>query len=265
MTTAARVISLAAGVVLDVPPADAVAVASAAGYRSVGIWFDPTTWSEQVAREVRRRLDDSGLIALDIEPIMLTPAGDHGDALIDAANAVGAHHVLIASRDNDHARVAARIAQLADRVAGTSITLVLEFLPALGVRTLRDALQIVESIDHPQVGVLVDSLHLSRAGEGPVDVARASAANPHRFPYLQLADAMAEPPGTDVASLIEEALHGRLLPGDGALPLTDLLAAVPDVAVSVELRSRALMTDWPDPVERAVVVLRATTAVLRSG
>ena len=60
----------------------------------------------------------------------------------------------------------------------------------------------------------------------------------------------------------DEALHGRLLPGEGVLPLHDVLRAVPDVAVSVELRSSALMPAFPDPTERASAVLAATRSVL---
>ena len=60
---------------------------------------------------------------------------------------------------------------------------------------------------------------------------------PSLLPYLQIADAPARPP--DPAHLREEALHGRLLPGEGDLPLAETLAAVPSVPLSVELRSRA--------------------------
>jgi sugar phosphate isomerase/epimerase len=258
-----RLISLAAGVVLDVGPAQAIEVAAQSGWPSVGIWYDPATWTTTTAAMVRGRLDDLGMIALDIEPIMLTPTSDHGDAIIDAAIEVGARHVLVASRDSDESRVADRLSTLADRLVrnqpGTDITIVLEFLPALGIKSLVQAARIVASVGHQQVAVLIDSLHLSRVGESPADVNRIRTNEPHvRLPYIQIADAPAAPAGTDVPSLIEEALHGRLLPGDGALPLHHLLTAVPDVAVSVELRSRILMTQYPDPVDRARVVREAT-------
>ena len=59
--------------------------ARAAGWEACGIWFDAATWNDAVASEVRRRLDDTGLIALDMEPVFVTPAGDHGEAVIEAA------------------------------------------------------------------------------------------------------------------------------------------------------------------------------------
>lgn len=253
-----RLLSLAAGVVLDVGPAEAVAVAADAGWPAAGIWFDPATWTDAVAADVRRRLDATGIVALDLEPVMLSSKGDAGERIVEAAQIISARNILVASRDDDHGRVAARLAELAARLPASGIRLVLEFLPALGIRSLGEALSVVGTVGDPRVGVLIDSLHLARAGESPAD---GAAVDPALLPYLQLADAPAAPPARDPAALIEEALHGRLLPGEGELPLGALLDAVPGVPVSVELRSRALMAAHPDPVDRARVVLAATRRV----
>ena len=108
-------------------------------------------------------------------------------------------------------------------------------------------------------GVLVDTLHLARSGGTSADLA---FINPARLPYLQLADAPAVPPDATVRGLLYEAIDARLLPGDGGLPLVDVLRMVPHVPVSVELRSAALRTTHVDPVERARVVLAATNIVV---
>jgi len=197
-----RTISLAAGTVLDVGPADAVDLAADAGFTSVGIWFDVSTWTDAVADEVRA---------------------------------------------------------LATRLDGTDIRLVLEFLPILGVRTLPQALAIVEAADDPCLGVLVDNLHLSRAGHVPADLAHVHA---HLLPYIQVCDAPAVPADAAHAALMQEALHGRLLPGDGGPPIAELLAAVPAVPISLELRSQPLCAMYPDPVERAKAVRLAMERVL---
>ena len=55
-------------------------------------------------------------------------------------------------------------------------------------------------------------------------------------------------------------LRAELLPAPN-LPLGDVLAAVPGVPVSVELRSRALMEGYPDPVERALVIRRSLSSL----
>lgn len=248
-----RLVSLAAGTILDIGPAEAVEVAAAAGWPAVGIWFDPASWTPSRSQEVRQRLDDTGVVALDIEPVILGPDGDPGEALIEAAVAIGARHVLVASRLADHAKVTDRFGALCDLAAGTDVKVVLEFLPIFGVRTLIEACTIVRACGRANAGVLVDSLHLARSGSGPVDLRAVEA---HLLPYLQLCDAPAVAPDTSLGGLVEEALHGRSLLGDGGLPVAAVLDAVPDVPVSFELRSRALNVAHPDPVERAAAVLR---------
>ena len=238
-------------------------MAADAGFTSVGIWFDAATWSDAVADNVRVRAADRGLAILDIEPIMLTPAGssklDHGEAIVDAAMRIGARNVLVASRDTDDGRVADRLRELAARLEGTDVRLVLEFLPILGVRTLPQALSIIAAADHPCLGVLVDNLHLSRAGHVPADLALVDA---HLLPYIQVCDAPAVPVDPSIPALLHEALHGRLLPGEGGLPIAELLAAVPNVPISLELRSEHLRTMFPDPVDRAREVRLAMDRVL---
>ena len=253
--TTVRTLSLAAGTILDVGPAAAIEVAFQAGFPAVGVWFDASTFTESIAWDVKKRCDALGMIALDIEPIMLVPEGssssDNGEAIVDAAIIIGARNILVASRDTDNGRVAERLRVLAERLDGTEIRLVLEFLPILGVRTLTQASAIVADADHPKLGVLVDNLHLSRAGHQPSDLA---SLDRRLLPYLQVCDAPLHPVDSGIPSLLHEALHGRLLPGEGGLPIDELLAIVPEVPISLELRSEFLRTSYSDPVERARVV-----------
>jgi sugar phosphate isomerase/epimerase len=137
------------------------------------------------------------------------------------------------------------------------VRLCLEFLPILGIRTLATAAGIIAEVDHPAAGILVDELHLARSGGHPSDLA---AFPPAWFPYAQVCGVAAAAP-SDAAGLLEEALHGRLLPGEGVAPTAELLAALPDGApVSAEIRSRPVRERWPDPLERARAVLTATSA-----
>lgn len=255
-----RLLSLAAGTVLDVGPADAVDVAAAAGWPAVGLWFDASTWTDQTTRSVRARLDATGVRALDIEPVILGRGDDGGERLVDAAADLGVPYVLMASGGADHDRVTERLAELCRHATAHApgVRIVLEFLPIFSVATLAQAVTIVDRVGSDVAGVLVDTLHLARSGGAPADLGAVAAS---RLPYLQLADAGGAAP-SDLAGLRDEALHGRLLPGEGVLPLVEVLRAVPDVAVSVELRSAELMAAAPDPVDRARRVLEATRRVV---
>lgn len=257
--TAQRLLSLAAGVVLDLDPAATVDAAASAGFGAAGIWFDPASWTSATTAAVAARLQATGIVPLDIEPVILGRGHDAGDAIVDTAAELGIPHVLVASGLAEQAAVVARFGELCERAASSGTTIVLEFLPIFTVGCLADAVAVVEEVGHRLGAVLVDTLHLARSGGGPDDLRRV---RPGLLPYLQIADAPFEPPNGKRDALRDEALNGRLLPGDGALPLAETLAAVPDVPISVELRSAALMADFPDPVERASVVLAATERLL---
>jgi sugar phosphate isomerase/epimerase len=90
----------------------------------------------------------------------------------------------------------------------------------------------------PNASVLVDALHFSRSGGIPAHIGQV---DPSLFRYAQICDASADTPGPDdTPSLIREARTGRLLPGEGVLPLAELVAALPDgVPLAIEAPCRA--------------------------
>ena len=247
-----RLLSLAAGVQPDVAPADMVSVAYASGWPAVGIWFDGKTWSDATSREVRTRLDDTGVIPLDIEPIIPSEDGnDFAEQLIEAAAVIGARHILFTSRLKDQLRTTDRYQQVCEMARPHGMTVVCEFLPIFPLNTLSMATEIVRSSEASNGGVLIDNLHLSRSGSSIEDVRNLPT---ELFPYLQICDAPVERPG-DFGGLLDEALNGRLCPGEGSLPIAELLKAVPNVPLSFEVRSKFLR-DIADPVERAKYLLR---------
>jgi sugar phosphate isomerase/epimerase len=246
-------LSLAAGVCPETGPADLVAACAAAGWDACGIWFDDATWNDAVAREVRRRLDDTGLIALDMEPIFVTLAGDHGEAMIDAAATVGARNLLVVSRGVDDDQFADRFGELCDLAATHGIGCSVEFMRFMSVRDLPQALAVLDRVDRPNAGVLIDNLHLARTGGTVADVAAVAAS---RLAYVQLCDAPTRSPEGAPDELVVEALDGRLVLGDGHLPILDLVEVLPPhTALSMEVRSAALRSSFPDPTDRARRVL----------
>lgn len=254
--TSDRLLSLAAGVCPETAPAEFVTACATAGWTACGIWFDAASWTDAVAREVRTRLDDTGLVALDMEPIFVTPDGDHGERMIDAAATVGARNLLVVSRGVDDGPFVDRFAQLCDLAAPVGIGCSLEFMAFMSVRDLPQAIAVLDAVDRPNAAVLVDNLHLARTGGTVADVATIDAA---RLPYVQLCDAEAARPD----NLVVEALDGRLTLGAGELPVGDLIAALPQhTAISLEVRSAHLRTSFPDPKDRARHVLTTTQSFL---
>ena len=249
-----RLLSIAAGVHPDLAPERMVEVAAGAGWPACGVWFDPATWTDQTTRAVQQRLDDTGVVALDLEPIIPAPDHeDHGERVIEAAAAVGARHVLFTSRLPDLSATIDRFSSLCEVASRCGVILVCEFLPIFPLRSLAMAFDVVSRHPSGQAGILIDNLHLARSG-GSIDDVRSIEVR--RFPYLQIADAPQSPP-TDFTGLLDEAINGRLLPGEGGLPIEELLRAVPLAALSFEVRSRSLRDGFVDPVERARHLLKS--------
>jgi hypothetical protein len=72
------------------------------------------------------------------------------------------------------------------------------------------------------------------------------------------------PGPTDTPNLIREARTGRLLPGEGVLPLAELVTALPaGIPLAIEAPSRAT-ADLP-ALERAKRAYRALSALVGAG
>jgi sugar phosphate isomerase/epimerase len=260
-----HLISLASGVVPEFTPAQTAAAAADSGFRAVGIWVDVDTWDAGVTRDVRRIVADAGLKVLDAEVIWIQPGGLDPAHLriVDIAAEIGAANLLVVSSDADLDATAEKLAALVDHAAPAGISVSLEFGAFTEIKSLGMALDVLERSGRPHAGLLIDPLHLSRTGGAPEDLAGVSA---RRLPYAQFCDASATGPSVqDVKAIIDEAVDGRLLPGEGALPLAALLGVLPaGIPLSIELRSKALRDGWPDPAERARVLRRATEDFLAS-
>ena len=129
------------------------------------------------------------------------------------------------SAEPDEARTLERFGELCDRAAQYDLQVSLEFAVYTGVRTLAHAADVVARSKRANASVLIDALHFSRSGGLPAHVAHV---DPALFRYAQICDAGPDMPGpTDTPNLVREARTGRLLPGEGVLPLKDLVAALP--------------------------------------
>ena len=99
------------------------------------------------------------------------------------------------------------------------------------------------------------ALHHCRLEEAPAAV--VEVRNAGALGWFQICDG----PSTAPSDLIAEARGGRMVPGEGELPLVELITAIgPSVAVSVEVQG--LEHRYPDPVSRATMLLARTRSVL---
>jgi len=240
-------ISLAAGTVLDAPPAAVLTAAAQAGFDAAGLRIDPASTTVAEAAALRRQAADLGLTLLDLEVVRLRPDRPFDDhlRLLELAHALGARFLLTVSEHPSHTDTIADLARLAAAAHGADTRVALEFMRFTEVPTLAAALATVDEAGADDAVVLVDALHLHRGGEGP-----EALVGVDRIGYLQICDAPATAP-EDSADLADEARHRRLVPGAGELPLGYLLAKAPEgLPLSVEVQSDDLVARYA-PAERA--------------
>lgn len=257
--TVLPLLSLAAGVLPEFPPDTIVRAAIDAGYPAAGIWVDADTWTERTTRAVKSLLDGSGIVALDAEVVWIEPGPTPNAAglkLIEVAGELGARNVLIACTNPNLTEVKQQFAQLCERAEQAGARAVIEFMMIGPLNRLDAALEVVSDVAHPAGGILIDTLHLVRCGATPAEVSRI---DPARLPYVQLCDGPAQVASATDAGYLEDALDARSAPGEGELPLDQIVGRLPrDVPMSLEVRSKRHRERYPDPVERARAILEAT-------
>ena len=234
--------------------------AAAAGFDGVGLRFDldPPSDAELVA--LARRLDSEGLGVVDVEVVRIGNEDPHATSrLIAAAGQLGARTVLVVSDLDDRSATINRYGELCDLATTAGCRATLEFMRFTSVPDLASALEVVAAVNRSGSGVLVDALHLARCGWKLDELVPIA---PGVITHVQICDAPATPPPGRVAGLVDEARHARLLPGAGDLALADLLRAIPDVPVSVEVQSDRARAEFApsDLARRAAAAGRAALA-----
>lgn len=251
---------------LGVAPPELVTVSAAAGFGAVGLRVSPARDDERpwpmtpgsaMLAQTALRLADTGIAVLDVEAIRLRPWPGPRPAeftpVLEVAAELGARFVNAICEDPDLSRLSDEFGRLAEEARPYAVRPVIEFMAYRTVRTLDDAVVIAAGSGG---GVLIDALHVQRCG---VSLDALRAVDPGLVSYVQLCDAPLAAPAGEGAE-ITEARDERLLPGDGELPLLELLAALPaGIPVAVEAPATGA---GARPAEFAIRARRALSSVL---
>ncbi len=258
VTNTDRLLSLAAGVCPETAPADFVTACATAGWKACGIWFDPDTWNcrrgrRRAASARRHRTDRAGhgtrLRHAGRRPRRSDDRGGRDDRRAQPARGVARRRRRTVSPTASANCATSRRRTTSDAVSSSCAS--------CRFATCRRRCAVLDRVDRANAAVLIDLLHLvsHRRHRRRCGVDRRL----HRLPYVQLCDA----PRAAPEDLYTEAIDGRLLPGDGELPIVELVDVLPaHTALSMEIRSAALRSAWPDPVDRARHVLDSTMRAL---
>jgi sugar phosphate isomerase/epimerase len=254
---------------INVEPLSFVEMAARIGYAAVGLRLFPAfpgapyyeiPPGSALMRSIRARLVDTGVSVYDIEFVTIDASFEPKalEPVLESAAELGAKRLSLCGDDPDRLRLVANFGSLCDLAATYGMGVDLECMAWRKVASFPDAVRVVTIAGRPNGGALVDALHLARTGGSPIDVSNAEAAT---IKSAQLCDAPAARPDSE-AAIIQEARSGRLLPGEGELPLRQLLAALPEkisLSVEVPIAGDAL------PEQHARQVFEATQRLFRSG
>lgn len=248
-------------------PFESLAIAHQAGYAGMGLRLSepltgqaatPYVHDKAARRDFCHALADTGLIVAEIEarilsrghgpliaPEVLEAAAELGDPLIIAVADQAATITL--------PELCARFAALAEEAAGFGLTVGFEPIAHRACGNWADAQRIVAGVEG--AALVLDTLHLHRMG---VTAQVLATVDPARLRVFHICDAPDIP--ADLTGHVDHSAFNRLLPGEGVLPLTDYLAALPDglpVSLEIPMQRFAETLSLQERASRAIDATRA--------
>lgn len=259
---------------IGMPPVDHIALAAELDCGSVSIGMTSLSlgdlghpgvrlypdWSladdPALRRDVKRALQQTGVHISLGEGFIVAPTRDVRNyaANLDIMAELGTLRVNAISVDRDMARTHEQLAILADLVIARGMEFIVEFAPPNAINTMAAVLAAVAYIDRPECKIMFDAMHFFRAGGKVEDIA---ALDPALISYAQLCDVPLVSKG---GTYMEEAIFGRMFPGDGELPLREWVEALPptlEIGVEVPMLDALVSGVSPrDHAARAVAAAR---------
>lgn len=214
--------------------ADDAEIAAECGFGALEVWAGKVASyeRERPLKALGERLRALGVqpwCINSIEDITLLDAAGRRELLAELARtcemarAIGAASIVVVPGRHDHADRAAAIAdavdvlrQMSDRAG--DIALAFEFLgkPGCDVPTLDMAIEIVEKVGRPNVGMVIDTFHFYAGGSALADIARVPV---DKLFVVHVNGCEDLPPG-------ELTDAHRLYPGEGVIPIDAILREI---------------------------------------
>lgn len=273
MTATGRSDRLALGMlsVFGLPPIEFVDLAAALGCRHISaavqgmplvpLGYPPFSLKDDAAlrKDLLAAMDDRGVSISLGDGFLVLPAADV-HALrpdLDVLAELAVPRINAVSLEPDHARTLDQFAKLTEFAAQRGIDTVVEPVPGLTIGDLAAGLAATEYVGRSEFRLLIDTMHLVRSGAGAADLA---AIDPERIGYAQLNDTTLRP---RIDNYMEEAMFERMVPGEGELPLRDILSALPvDTVIEIEVPQRTLALAGVSPIERLRPCVEAARRLL---
>ncbi len=207
--------------------------AAAAGFDGIELFENDLLYHSGSPQDIRRRCEDLGLAVTLFQPFRdfegclrerLQRNLDRAERKFDLMQELGAELMLLCSNVQadalgDRETLLGDLALIAERAGARGLRVGYEAL-AWGrhVKTWRDVWTLVRQVDHPALGVILDSFHTLALGDDPSGIVEIPG---ERIFFVQLADAPVL-----AMDVLEWSRHFRCFPGQGEFDLAGFLAPV---------------------------------------
>lgn len=239
----ARQYSLAHLTALECAPPELTYVAAKAGYDFVslrpiymGLPGEPNyelAKNKEMLRKTKKALAETGIKLLDIELARIYDGLDpkQYEPAFEVAAELGGRHVLSSIWTDDRGFAIERFAELCDLAKPYGLTIELEFVPIASVANLASALDVLQTVNRDNAGLMIDAHHFHRSGDRVEDLDQIPR---EWFRYVHLCDAQREIPSSkeEMTRILREE---RLYIGEGGIDIASIVNRIPEVPYSIEL------------------------------
>jgi sugar phosphate isomerase/epimerase len=192
----------------------------------------------QLRKDLLAVMDDRGVSISLGEGLLIAPGVDVRtySTDLDVMAELRIPRINTVSLEPDRARAFDELAVLTELAAERGIATCIEPVVGLSIADLPSAMAAVEHVNRGEISLLIDTMHVARFGASADDLRSIPA---ERIGYIQLSDTTMQ---KRMEHYAEEAMFERMPPGEGELPLLDLLTALPDdrvVGLEIPMRTRA--------------------------
>lgn len=225
------------------------------GYQSFSLRDDTS-----LRRNLLVAMDDRGVSIALGEGLLIAPSVDVRSyaADLDVMAELRIPRINTVSLEPDRARTFDQLAALTDLAAERGVLTSVEPVPGLAIADLPTAMAAVEHVGRDEISLLIDTMHVARSGAAPDDLRSLPA---QRIGHVQLCDVPLR--STKEHSYAEEAMYHRMAPGDGELPLAEMLGALPhDCVVGLEVPMRSAAEAGISAYDRLLPCVQSARALL---
>lgn len=219
---------------------EVVAAAVAGSYDAISIWPQDVHKAREEGldvADVRKLIEENGLVVADVDCLLTWSElvrPEPGQAVVELGEAreffelgeaLDARSINLTQGfggELDYDRAAEDLAAVCDRAAEHGLLVTYEFLPWSGVPNIAAALDLISRTGRDNATILFDSWHWYRGG---ADLEMLRGIPGEKIGSTQWNDAPSQP----WPDLLAEAMQGRRLPGEGDIPLAELLRTLDEI------------------------------------